>query len=366
MTLINNAHNSQLDMDPWVAQRVGTFRFDLVDGVTGQPLGEIHPLRNNPPTLSHDVTRTIKRTLTPLTLGVSDTASVNPVSDRVRVSMLVDGVTYPLGRYVFTDQTKITSTGGVMSTNTLVDEMFIVDQKIEVAFVPRNLQYSGALYNKETADQSIANLVRSLPVEFSGEPTPYGTTTSWAQGTNRGRIVDELAVAGDYLPVWFDNLGVMRAIRSFDPVTQVPDFDWDANNVVNRDSITQVSDLLSAPNRIIVVSNNIGQTSASWLPIVGVYNAPASAPYSLLNRGFLVTDVQGFPIATPTQATAIAQNIGRRASIFERTELSTPPDPRFDSHNVIRWQGSNWLELAWSLPLIEGGNMHHVMRKAYR
>jgi hypothetical protein len=51
--------------------------------------------------------------------------------------------------------------------------------------------------------------------------------------------------------------------------------------------------------------------------------------------------------------------------VFERVELSTPPDPRHDSHNVIRWQGENWLELAWSMPLVEGGEMRHVLRKAY-
>ena len=44
---------------------------------------------------------------------------------------------------------------------------------------------------------------------------------------------------------------------------------------------------------------------------------------------------------------------------------STIPDPRHDGYDVIRWQGFNWLELGWSLPMIEGSSMSHTLRKSY-
>lgn len=365
MTLTNNAHNSLLDLDPWVGQRSGTFRWELTDGASGQRLGDIYPDRDSPPTLTHDTTRTIKRNITPLVLTAADTAAINPVTDRVTLSMLVGGVSYPLGRYAFTDHTQLITTGGDPSTSTLVDEMFIVDQQLEVGFSAQNVTSGGILYYAETVDSSLRRLLTDVPVTLSVESTPFYSVNSWTQGTHRGQVVDELAVTGDYFPVWFDNDGLMRAIRSFDPATAVPDFDWDANDVVDRNSITFTSDVTTAPNRIIVVSNNIGSTDSPWLPIYGSYDVPSSAPHSFLNRGFRVPDVQSLAVATADQAIAMAQNIGLRGTVVERTDVTTPPDPRFDSHNVVRWRGVNWLELGWSLACVEGGNMRHTLRRSY-
>ena len=118
-------------------------------------------------------------------------------------------------------------------------------------------------------------------------------------------------------------------------------------------------------SRFIVISNGAVSADAVTESIVGRYDVPASAPHSIQNRGFVIPAVTERQIDAASQAQAVAANIGIRQTIFERTELITPPDPRHDSYDVIRWRDSNWLELAWSLPLIEGGGMTHVMRKAY-
>ena len=51
--------------------------------------------------------------------------------------------------------------------------------------------------------------------------------------------------------------------------------------------------------------------------------------------------------------------------MFETVSVTTALDPRHDSYDVIRWQGENWLETAWSMDLAEGGNMTHQLRKSY-
>lgn len=366
MTLITTPHDPRLDVDAWIGQRSATFRFTRIDGATGQNLGDVHPVRDQPPTLTHDTTRTIKRTLTPLVLDETDTAATDPINNRIAVTMLIGGVEWPLGRYVFINQTKIRTTRGLRSSSSLVDEMFIVDQKIESAFSCNAIiGDNNAVINGEIVDSAVRRLLFGLPVELSVEPSAFGSIGSWPQGTNRGRVLDDLALDGDYFSPWFDNTGVMRMIRAFDPAVRVPAFDWDVNRVVFRNSITESSDLVSAPNRVIVVSNTPGVIGSGKAPVFGTYNVPSSAPHSELNRGFIITDVRELQVTSNTQAAAVAANIAQRETVFEHVDASTPPDPRFDSYDVVRWQGSNWLELAWSMALIEGGDMRHSLRKVY-
>lgn len=366
MTLITTPHDSQLDLDVWVGQRSATFRFSRIDGVTGQNLGPIHPVRDQPPTLTHDTTRTIKRTLSPLVLDETDTAATDPINNRIAVTMVIGGTEWPLGRYVFINQTKIRTTRGLRSSSSLVDEMFIVDQKIESAFSCNVLNGGGtSIISGEVVNVAVERLLAGLPVTATVEPTAFSSIGSWPQGTNRGRILDDLALDGDYFSPWFDGTGVMRMIRAFDPATRIPTFDWDANRVVIRDSITEVSDLVSAPNRIVVVSNTPGVIGTGVNPVFGTYDVPSSAPHSELNRGFIITDVRELQVTSNTQAAAVAANIGQRETVFEYVDATTPPDPRFDSYDVVRWQGSNWLELAWTMQLREGGEMRHSMRKVY-
>lgn len=347
-----------LDLASYVGQRSATFVFRLLDGVTGENLGEIHPLRDSPPTLTHDTNRTVKRTLSPVNLGVDDSALIDPIRQRVDVAMLIKGVEYPLGRYMFSDVTRIQWTSGELASCSLVDEMFIIDQEMTDGFAADTA-------GSETVEEAI----RRLLADFTGvtihlEPSNLEAAGSWTAGTSRAKVLGDLATQGGYFQPWFDNNGVLRIVRSFDPADAIPTLDFDAGNQVVRGSIANTDDLLSAPNRFVVISNAT-RSSAANLPAVGVYDVPSSAPHSIANRGFVVPDVRDMQLRDSLQAQAVAEAIGIAQTIFERVELSTPPDPRHDSYDVIRWQGEQWLELSWSMTLTEGGDMHHVLRKAY-
>lgn len=344
-------HDPLLDLDPWVGQRQCTFRFDWFNGVTGQILGNVTPIRNG--TLTHDTTRTIKRQLN-LNFGVVDTAAIDPITDRLNVFMVFpDGTEYPLGTYMFTDQSKELWTSGELSNVIMNDEMFLVDQQITV----------GIAGNARNTISVITETLSGLPITFEAEATPYLSVGSWTPGTRRGAgVLEDLAVTGDFFSPWFGNDSVMHFIRSFDPATKVPDFDFDEGNKVIRTGITMTSDLLTAPNRFVVISNTANDPRFS---AVGTADVSPNAPHSFAKRGFYVPSVQDLQLVDPVQAQAVAENLVKRQTIFERTTLSTAPDPRHDSYNVIRWQGDLWLELAWGMALIEGGAMTHLLRKAY-
>jgi hypothetical protein len=354
----NFPHDPLLDLEPWVGQRQASFRFERSNGVTGEKLSDIHPLRGA--SLSHDTSRVIKRQLT-LSLGVVDTSLINPVTDRINPFMVFpNGAEYPLGRYMFTDASRQVFSSGIPSPHTagglanmtLNDEMFLVDQQIE-----KGINAVG-----ESVVTAITRVLQDVDADYDLEATPYQAAEAWSIGTSRGSILESLSVSGDYFSPWFGNDSKLHFIRTFDPATKVPDLDYDAHNQVLRDAILETDDLLTAPNRFIVVSNAADDPDAE---VVGTADVPSTAPHSITNRGFVIPQVENLQLSDATQATAVAQGLAQRFTVFERVGLTTPPDPRLDSYNVIRWQGDNWLELAWTMELEEGAAMSHLLRKSY-
>lgn len=351
MVLTNFAHDPLLDLDPWVGQRQASYRFALVNGITGENLGDITPMRSA--RLSHDPSRTVPRNLT-LELGVADQAAVNPIQDRVLVYMVFpDGTEYPLGRYMWTDNSRAKFTSGNLGTPSLADEMFLVDQAITKGLNGVPLTVEGA----------IQATLAGLPISYLAEPSPFLCNQAWGIGSYRGSILQSLAVTGDYFNPWMDNNGVLRLIRTFNPADKIPDFDWDAGNQVTREGIIENDNLLTAPNTFVVISNSSTNTDSE---VVGIATVPPNAPNSVVNRGFEITEVQDLQISDSAQAQAVAEGLVNRNTIFERVAVRTAPDPRFDSYNVIHWQGDLWLSLSWGLPLVAGGTMDHIIRRAYR
>lgn len=361
MVLTNFPPDPLLDLDPWVGQRSCTFRFDVVDAVSLDVIGEIHPIRGA--SLTHDTGKTIKRQLT-FSLGTRETAQINTITDRVSPWMVFpNGQEYPLGRYMFTDGSLTKFTSGNLGDYTLNDEMFLVDQQIR----------RGIDGTSGTISDVIQKVLDELPITYQIEPSPFGSRQAWAIGTNRGSILEALAVSGDYYSGWFDNNGIFRMIRVFNPFSKIPDLNLDAGNRVIRSGIVETSDLLTAPNVIVILSNIQAATLnpdgatnvAATNQIVGLAFISNNAPNSVQNRGFEIVDTRTMQLTSAAQAQAVANGIAQRQTVFERVTLTTPPDPRHDGYNVIHWQGEQWLELSWSMALVEGGKMNHLLRKAY-
>lgn len=361
MTLTNFPFDPLLDLAPWVGQRQASFRFDLVNRVSGIHLGEVHPLRTA--SLTHDTTTVIKRRLN-VAFGVEDAANINPITDMILLTMVFPGgQEYPLGEYVFSDSTYQLFTSGLLSNMVLSDMMFIVDQQIETAFSARNDTRPSAFTNGTDISVCIEDVLKDQPVRLTIEESEFISTDSWSAGTMRGQILEALCLTGDYFSPWFGNDGMLHFIRSFNPALKIPDFDWDAGNQVLRSSITQTSNVLTAPNRFIVVSN---APAESGVPTFGSADVPVNAPHSVQNRGFVIPLVTDLQALTGVQCTAIAVNLVQRQSVIQTSTVTTAPDPRHDSYNVIKWQGELWLELGWSMVLTEGAPMRHTLRKAYR
>ena len=356
-SLITDTRAPTLDLTTAVGQMQYTFRFALTDGVTGEVLGDVSPIREA--ALSHNTGQITKRSLD-LPLGAADTAAINTLTDRISVFMVIPSAPcpdtthgdWPLGRYQFVDDPRRVSTGGRLAKDKLTDEMFLIDQQILTGI-------SGSGFN--VADVIVTTL-SGLPITFRIDPAPFTSADSWGVGTNRGQVLEALSVSGAYFSPWFDNTGTLRFIRAFNPADAVPDMDLDVGYRVLRADILETSELLTAPNTYIVISNN---SATPDTPCTAIATVPVNAPNSVAKRGFAIPKTVDLQLTDIGQAQAVADALVQRNAIFEQVQLSTPADPRHDSYNVIRWQGVNWLELSWSMPLQPGAPMTHTLRRSY-
>ena len=206
-------------------------------------------------------------------------------------------------------------------------------------------------------------LLKGFDVQAEVEASPFIVNQSWAPGTQRGSILETIGVTCDYFSPWFDNNGILQYIRVFNPALKIPDFDWDSGNQVIRSSILRQSDALTAPNRFIVISNGSGTPDDA---VVGTADVPVNAPNSIENRGFVIPSINDLQVLNTAQAQAAAINLMQRQLIFETIDVSTAPDPRHDSYNVVHFRGELWLELGWNMTLAPGAPMSHTIRRAYR
>lgn len=371
--------------------RASTFTFDVVEVITGMVVGTFHPIRGSVPTLAHDTTRSVKRTVT-MVLNVADTETFDEITHRVNIAMVTgDGRTFPLGRYMAVNISRIPNTGGTLCSVALVDEMFMISQKITSSFTAA--QTPGMIYRDGVGRSNTYNVINEFLSRFTlfnpsvGKGSITSGTTgatqeprarierfiefssflssgSWQAGTEGTSVLSDLATDGDYFTPWMDHHGNFRMIRTYNPDDVVPRFDFDEQKNVIRDSVTRANDLLNAPNRIIVVSN-AGVADNRTNPIVGMYDIPPSAPHAIGRRGFVIPEIVDMQVMSIVQATAIARNIGQNQRVVDRVELATPPDPRHDSYDVVRFDGVLWLETAWTMSLIEGGEMRHSMQRIF-
>ena len=317
---------------------------------------EIHPVINQGASLQHNTLTTIKRTLSGVTLDAADTAAFNSISSRLQLFMVIKGEEFPLGRYVPSDWARFRLSGGNQSVASFYDEGFIIDQQIPNAFGANSL-------TGEVASAALTRFLLQYPIAFYiAGPSEFTTLGSWAAGTRGGQVLDQLAVDGDYLSPWFDNSSVLQLRRTFDPAHEIPNFDFDAGGYVIRDQIIESDNLINAPNRFVVIGNGAAVFDEA---VIASADVPSSAPHSIANRGFIVSEVTTRQVTTRSQAAAIAQQLVQTQTLFQQVELETLPDPRHDSYDVIRWQSALWQEIAWTLPLDVTQPMRHTLRRAF-
>lgn len=347
-------------------QRTESFRFRLLEGASLRPLGEIHPVQDSVPSLSHNaagnsVTRTIS-----IALGEADSERINFTSDRVEVDAVIGGDTFRLGHYLFSDNVhqdfwdgSATAVKSLESAE-LADQMTIVDTELETAFTAVN----------EAPRDAVERLLAQVDIRGVVEDSSLQISNSWTAGTSRKQVLDAIAELGGYLAPWFDNSGTFRCIRQFDPEAGSANFDFDAQQTVIADSVTRSDSLSYTPNRIVIVNNggisyDGNNEGVDPGPIMAFCDVPSTAPHSIMNLGFVRPEVIERQVNSQAQAQAVADLLCLTQTVVETVELSTSIDPRHDGWNTVQFQGQRWLEQGWSMQCAAGGTMQHTLQRSY-
>jgi hypothetical protein len=267
---------------------------------------------------------------------------------------------FPLGLFLFGDDSSTTYSWGEPRSVTGVDQTIILDQPLEESVgYPAGTNIATAI-NEQAEKAGFGTTQRSV------EPSDLTLSApiAWAAGRDtRLRVIEDLCALIAYLPPYFDNAGMLICRVTPDLSNASPDFTYGFGvGAVVPGSIVSSSDILTAPNRYIAIDT--GSTEA---PIVGVFDIPDAAPNSYARTGFRrskVVEAQGLTDTAAAVAAATAA-YATDSSTYTWLQFDTPPDPRHDTVDVIEFDGALYRQQSWSLALSAGGQMHHDCRGLY-
>jgi hypothetical protein len=319
-------------------------------------------MRESAPRITAATDRQIMRTLDGLMLTAEDAAAINPITDRLRPWLVLqNGSRYPLGVYLFGDHQRQVSSRPATWQPQMYDQGLILQDKIA-----QTLSLGIGASALDAMEQiligaGITNFVLSV------DDVPIQTPVAWPAGTGRAEPLGKLAQQLGCLAPYFDAYGVGRAVMAPDPAVVVPAFSYGPGRI-DADSAIEADDSYRAPNRYIVIG------ASTDVPVVGSYDIPASAPHSLANRGYVVSETIDLPAVGTSAAAVLAARAAYLSDTrsWSRVTFTSPLDPRHDLYAVINYSSSSdppapgvYLEVGFSMELWSGGRHDHELARLW-
>lgn len=162
---------------------------------------------------------------------------------------------------------------------------------------------------------------------------------SWPAGTPALDIVNDLLGSVGYYRIWPDSTGILtsRAYQDTDDAEPARTYASGPGTDLMGDVITEKSPGVPAVNRVVVIKDTFGSSTA--VPIVAVRtNSNPASPTSTVATGTLVSrTVRDSTLVDQAAADALADRLLREAAGRYRVlTLPTLPDPRRGIHEVVR------------------------------
>lgn len=326
---------------PDVVRKVG-WRF-----VSVKPSG--HALEIYPSTtgeLSYDDSNSPRYTLTGFVFLPLSMHRFNPNTDYVQAYLTIDDVFYNLGRYYATSLSRQKDV--ILSPDDdEVSDLIHIDfadgfVKLQASTEAPVVALTGADPSDIMRDAAEA---AGFPTAIAASDSRLGNDTTWDAFTSLYEIIDSVYPLAGHRPPWISFAGVFRSVAARQVEAEAIQLE-SLDPVAGTVTISETS--LSAPNRVVVYDDQ------APYPLVGVWNAPASAPHSFANRGYYITlpqPQQG--LANITAAQQAAETIGEQ--LTARTLTATIfPTPELDGPKILEYDGSLWLIRSWSLSTAPG------------
>lgn len=321
-------------------------------------IGEVNPARGI--SMTNDTTANIMRALRGVTLRQNDIRDFNPNTDRLMPVWEYEGGSHapgfsgwPCGVFMFGSRIRDRGSLHTMHNATLMDQGYQLDQELSMSFgVPAH----GEIYPRFL---ELVHHLGILKYDFEPSVQTVRDPINWPIGTPGVRVLRHMCrLMGFYAP-WFSNAGLLTTrtpttlVENSD--TRIYDLDTDHGRVI-RGSIRENDNLLDAKNVYVVVSNGPAATE-----IVARAYVDPRLPYSVDNIRYerpKIIRLQGLTDAAHAQRIANAY-ASADSEQYEVVEFDSPPDPRHDTFDTVRYDGVLTREMRWTLDMKPGGNHHH-------
>jgi hypothetical protein len=300
---------------------------------------------------THDQNRSVRRAISGFRLLPSEAAKVDLARDAVYAFLEVNGESYPMGVFYFTESSRV--------KDAIIDDAGNPADIIEVSLADSfiRLQRSDevprtALAGTDPSQEMIRYLNETgTPHSITGAAANIFDDVTWSPFTTYEEIVSQLAELAGHRRPWADNYGVIRSVSANVVDSEILSFGAGMDIQPIAGTIVVVENYLSAPNRVVVYDDQAAY------PIVGSWDAPSSAPNSLLNRGWVLT--AGVPqqgLSGPVHAQQVARTIGEQLSA-RSFSCQIMPTNRLDGPQVVRYLDALWLTESWSVSSAPGSVM---------
>ncbi len=340
----NGDQNLTGNRGPDVVRKVG-WRFYSIKP-SGHGL-EIYPSTTGQ--FSYDDGNSSRVTLTGLVFLPNSMHRFNPAQDYLQVYLLLDDLVYSFGRYYATSLSRQKDVIINPDDDEIADLIHI---DFSDGFVKLQASTEAPIVALTGADPS--NIMRDA-AEIAGFSTAIassdsrlGNDTTWDAFTSLYEVIDSIYPIAGHRPPWINFGGVFQSIAARQ--VQAEAIDLESLDPV-AGTITVSETLLSAPNRVVVYDD------AAQYPLVGVWNAPASAPHSFANRGYYITKAEAQQgVANIAAANLAAATIGEQ--LTARTlSASIFPTAQIDGPTILEYDSALWLIRSWSLSTSPGSVM---------
>lgn len=334
------------------------FRFDVQR--RGVPITELQLLDTSAPEISFKSNAAIKMTLAGQ-FGVP--AIVNFATDTVCPLMIIDGKSYPLGKFIITDPADAYDGGSY----TTVLSGFDMTYRAQLCSIERRQSYAaGTLYTDVLRRLLVESGISTFFIEPSNA-TLQTTREDWEPGTPRLTIANDLLAEMNYRSLWADRDGIVRAQAYSQPTAKNIAHEYRHGQPgVLLPQLQRTRNTFELPNVFVVMVDSPDYPAP--LTATAENNNPAS-PISTVSRNMRVPLIASLDnIASQAHLQAYADNLCIKNQIATETiTVTTALEAMHGCADVMALYHNNvsgiYEEIAWSMGASPTGTYEHTARK---